>query len=94
MVRTVTTIVFSKMCSHITLPALQLILDVLTQKKDEEDGPLGFEDSEGKLGVLTCGLGSFLFYVEKEQIRGDFCPNFLCFSSFERADCKFNRFLR
>ena len=46
-VRTTINIVFAKMCSHINLPALQLIVDVLKQKKAEEDGPLGFEDSEG-----------------------------------------------
>ena len=45
--RTITEQVFRKMCSHINEPALQLILDVLTQKKDEEDGPLAFEDSDG-----------------------------------------------
>ena len=47
MVRTTVNVVFTKMCSHISLPALQLILDVLKQKKDEEDGPLCVEDSEG-----------------------------------------------
>ena len=35
------------MCSHINEPALQLILDVLKQKKEEGDGPLAFEDSDG-----------------------------------------------
>ena len=46
-IRTITEKVFRKMCSHINGPALQLILGVLKQKKEEEDGPLAFEDSDG-----------------------------------------------
>ena len=46
-IRTITEKVFRKMCSHINEPALQLILDVLKQKKEEGDGPLAFEDSDG-----------------------------------------------
>lgn len=39
------------MCSHINLPALQLILDTLKQSQGENDGPLALEeysDTEGK----------------------------------------------
>ena len=55
------------MCSHINLPAVQLIVDVLKQKKAEEDCPLAFEDSEGWLKFHE--KGSFVLNNSAEDVH-------------------------
>ena len=64
--RTTVNTVFSLLASHMTGPALTLIIDVLLQKRDDKEGPLAFQEG---IILLLLFLKSIKTYVPIKTIK-------------------------